>query len=227
MKKLLLIGSMIGVSVQAAPTMSELQDHVSKHQKEVAAFVVASLLARPVYDLLTQWYNNDEKKAYGLQSFVGCHLGVKPESDAKAKRASAQVSLGGADLKIVMPTSLPKQVQKVLSPSEAIKVLKACCSVKGVKRSMNDFLGIMNDFCPRLVVALEARKSPVIADQEIAATEKVKRLIAEFSCGTFRVRGGFDLAEAVLVPLSVAASYLLYQVSHKQGNASSGQTVQK
>lgn len=215
MKKLLLVGLMLGASVQAVPTLSEVQDHVKKHPKEVMAAVVVALLARPAYDLLMQWYKKEEKKVYGLQSLVGCHVGVKPESKTKAKRVSAQASLGGADIKVVAPTSLPKQA------------VKAGCSVKGASRSTQDFLGIMNDFCPRLVVALEDRKSPVITDQEVAATEKVKRLIAEFSCGTFRVRGGFDLAETVLVPLSVAASYLLYQLSQKQGSVTTAQTAQK
>lgn len=210
-KSLLAVIFVCGSVLQAAPavpTVVEVQEHAKLHPQHVMAAVAAALLARPVYDLMMQWYNGDENKAYGLASLLGLHLGIKPETDKKSKRLSVGVSVGGADLKVVAPVGMPKTVAKKV---------KSMLSAKGVKRNAQEFLGILNDFCPRLVLALEARKSPVISDGEVAAKEKAKRLIAEFSCGTFRVRGGFDLAEAVLVPASTVISYMLYQLSQKQG----------
>ncbi len=204
------------MSMQSVSVVDQVKSHVADHKDHAIAATVFALLARPAYNFVKQWMDNPDQMPYSLQSLLGYKCGIKPETDEFDEQFRGQLSVGSADFTLKTPTNLKAKAHKMVK--DACNITKCLCGLKPKpkpkqKKSLEDFQAFVNDFYPKLMVALEDQTSPVVRDKEAGVESKSKRLCAKFSCGQFELRSGVDLSEAVMVPVSMIASYVLYQMS--------------
>lgn len=197
-------------SVQSS-FFSSIKDHMQSHQQQALTATVVGLLARPAYNLVAQWCQKVDKNPYSLLSLLGYKCGVKPATEQFDEQFRGQFSLGSADVTVKSPTNLKEVLENI---QKALCDLPAKC--KTPKRSAEQFFDFLTNFYPKLIVAIEDQTSPTVRDKEAGVPSTVKRLFAKFSCGKFEFRSGVDLSEAVMIPASMIASYLLYQASQTQ-----------
>ena len=192
-------------SMQPAPVVSGVKNYIQKNKKEAMMVALAALLARPAYDLASQLMKKSDKTPYSLLSLFGYKCGVKPKNKKyKEEQFRGQLSLGSADVTVKTPVNL-KSIEKMLKELNPSSVAH--------KRSVDDFLSFLNDFYPKLLIAIEDQTSPVVRDKEAEVDATVKRLFAKFSCGKFEFRTGVDLSEAIIIPGSMVGAYVLHMLN--------------
>lgn len=147
-----------------------------------------ALAARPVYNMVQEYRKKHSNTVYTLGSLLGTKLQLKQARGDKARRVSAQVSVGSADVKVVMPTIKQEKKRSVL---------------------LNLLSQDWKNIYPKLVIAVEDKVTPLVRSFVTDGSEQAKRLYAEFSCGTFRVRTGVDISEALLAPFLFGVVFML------------------
>lgn len=196
------------MSMQATPMLSDVTNFVTGHKDKALMATVFGLLARPAYNLVQQWIEQSDCNPYTLLSLLGYKCSVKPETNEFAEQFRAQVSVGSADVTVKTPTHIAQKVEKALK-----ELMNLPEHVMAPKKSAQEFFSMLNNFYPKLMVAIEDQTSPVVRDKEAGVDSTVKRLFAKFSCGQFEARTGMDVSEAMMIPASIIGSCVLYQLS--------------
>lgn len=178
---------------------SMMQDMGHQPRKTLMLFA-ATLIARPLSKLVAQYIRGDEQKAFSAGSLVGSKLGVKDAAHNKSERVRAQISIGSLDVKVKVPTKLG--LEKFLQQRRS-------GVTRGVPAYVADALAdLLASFSPYLHVGIATKDTPIVRDKEAGVTPKTKRLFAEAACGTFCMRTGMDLEDALIAPLALLTAYL-------------------
>jgi hypothetical protein len=185
----LLLASQVTVTVEmpAIPGVDAAKkayEFVKGHVVEAStAALVAAILARPVYHLvMDKLIDKKECSCYGLDSVIGGSVEKKEDG-----RVKVQAHVGSVDAKVSVPT---------------VKAFP----LGQKKRSAQ---ALLDAFKPHLEFGIDDKTTPIISDETLVDTPKVKRIFAKFSLGPWSARVACDVADLVIVPAAMIAIHLI------------------
>lgn len=147
-----------------------------------AALILAAIIARPVVLWAKDYLTKKECSCYALDSIAGASVEKKDDG-----RVKFRVHVGSVDGKVVVPTG------KVFPLGEK-------------KRSAS---ALLDSFRPHLEFGIDDKTTPLISDETLVDTPKVKRVYAKFSLGPWSARMACDVADLVIVPAALIAMQLI------------------